>query len=477
MVFSSILFLTLFLPVVLTIYLALPWKFKNVWLLGASLFFYFWGEPVYGWVMLVSIALNYGMGLWVHCARHQPSIKWIIGLAIVANLSLLIFFKYAHFFSENLRALGIDFFKVEAIHLPIGISFFTFQAMSYIIDVYRGEGQIQKNPVNFGLYIALFPQLIAGPIVRYHDVDRQINQRRVTRDEFAYGIERFILGLSKKVLIANVLAAPADKIFQLSESELTMPLAWLGIICYGLQIYFDFSGYSDMAIGLGHMFGFKFLENFNYPYIARSMTEFWRRWHISLSSWFRDYLYIPLGGNRGGSFRTFSNLMIVFILCGLWHGASWNFVIWGLFHGAFLVLERSGLFKFLTRISFIGHIYTLLVVLLAWVFFRAETLEDSANFFKALFGLTSNVNLEMTLASLLQPLVIIALVAGVLASTPLPAKFFTKILILNPQPAPPTRALASFILCLRPVCFFSLMILCVMRLAAGTFNPFIYFRF
>jgi alginate O-acetyltransferase complex protein AlgI len=256
-----------------------------------------------------------------------------------------------------------------------------------------------------------------------------------------------------------------------------MPLAWLGIICYGLQIYFDFSGYSDMAIGLGHMFGFKFLENFNYPYIARSMTEFWRRWHISLSSWFRDYLYIPLGGNRGGSFRTFSNLMIVFILCGLWHGASWNFVIWGLFHGAFLVLERSGLFKFLTRISFIGHIYTLLVVLLAWVFFRAETLEDSANFFKALFGLTSNVNLEMTLASLLQPLVIIALVAGVLASTPLPAKFFTKILILNPQPAPPTRALASFILCLRPVCFFSLMILCVMRLAAGTFNPFIYFRF
>ncbi|MBX7157702.1 MAG: MBOAT family protein [Verrucomicrobiae bacterium] len=477
MVFSSILFLTLFLPVVLTVYLALPWKLKNVWLLTASLFFYFWGEPVYGWVMLVSIALNYGMGLWVHRTRHQSSIKLIIGLAIAANLSLLIFFKYAHFLSENFRALGIGFFKVEAIHLPIGISFFTFQAMSYVIDVYRGEGQIQKNPINFGLYIALFPQLIAGPIVRYHDVDRQINQRHITREDFAYGIERFILGLSKKVLIANVLAVPADKVFQLSATELTTPLAWLGLVCYGLQIYFDFSGYSDMAIGLGHMFGFKFLENFNYPYISRSITEFWRRWHISLSSWFRDYLYIPLGGNRKGSWRTFLNLIVVFILCGLWHGASWNFVIWGLFHGAFLVLERSGLFKFLIRIKSLGHFYSLFIVLLAWVFFRAETLEGSINFYRALFGFVSNINLETTLATLLQPLTVIALIAGILASTPLPAKFFNKILIVNPQPSASSRFIGSCLLCLRPICFFSLIIFCMMRLASGTFNPFIYFRF
>ncbi|MEZ5406332.1 MAG: MBOAT family O-acyltransferase, partial [Verrucomicrobiia bacterium] len=309
------------------------------------------------------------------------------------------------------------------------------------------------------------------------DVDRQINQRNITREDFAYGIERFILGLSKKVLIANVLAVPADKVFQLSAEELTTSLAWLGLVCYGLQIYFDFSGYSDMAIGLGHMFGFKFLENFNYPYISRSITEFWRRWHISLSSWFRDYLYIPLGGNRKGSWCTFLNLMTVFILCGLWHGASWNFVIWGLFHGAFLVLERSGLFKFLTRTRFLGHSYTLLVILLAWVFFRAETLEDSVNFYRALFSFTSQVNLETTLATLLQPLTVIALIVGILTSTPLPAKFFNKILIVNPQPSPSFRFIASCLLCLRPICFFSLIIFCMMRLASGTFNPFIYFRF
>ena len=475
MVFSSLLFLTLFLPIVLTIYLLLPWRLKNLWLLIVSLFFYLWGEPYYGWVMLLLIFLNYIFGLWLQ--RSRSSARSIIALAVVVNLSLLIFFKYAHFFADILKVVGLNI-KFEAIPLPIGISFFTFHALSYVIDVYHHESHVQKNPVDFGLYIAFFPQLIAGPIIRYHDIDTQLAHRKITREKFVYGIERFIIGLSKKVLIANVLAESANKIFDLSSDSLTPGLAWFGLICYALQIYFDFSGYSDMAIGLARMFGFKLLENFNYPYISRSITEFWHRWHISLSNWFRDYLYIPLGGNRKGKVRTYFNLVTVFFLCGLWHGASWNFIVWGLFYGAILVLERIGVTKFLTtRFNLIAHVYTLFLVLVAWVFFRTETLEQSFTFLQALFGLASASNQELALSGLLQPLTLISLALGILASTPLVAKIFKSALPLDTETVSQPSLISYIVLSFRPLCFICLMIFCAMRLAAGTFNPFIYFRF
>lgn len=478
MVFSSLLFLTLFLPIVLTIYFILPWKLKNLWLLVTSLFFYFWGEIQYGWIMLMSIGLNYIFGLWINQAKEKQSAKKVVAIAVVANLALLIFFKYAHFFFQNLTFLGLKSIKFDAIALPIGISFFTFHALSYVIDVYRHESYVQKNPINFGLYIAFFPQLIAGPIIRYHDIDAQLEKRQITRDNLAYGIERFIIGLSKKVLIANVLAGPADKIFGLSVGNLSTSLAWFGLICYALQIYFDFSGYSDMAIGLARMFGFKFLENFNYPYISRSITEFWHRWHISLSNWFRDYLYIPLGGNRKGKLRTYFNLITVFFLCGLWHGASWNFIIWGLFYGLVLVLERVGILKsFIEKSKVISHFYTLFIILMAWVFFRTETLEDSFHFFQALFGLQLELNQAiLELADLCQPLVAISLGVGLLGSTPLVANLFQTNFIEKNETNFKTR-FSQFLWICRPLVFLSLMIVCVMRLTAGTFNPFIYFRF
>jgi alginate O-acetyltransferase complex protein AlgI len=333
MVFSSPVFLFLFLPIVLGIYFILPRFMRNCWLLVMSLLFYTWGEHLFTLVMLASIAMNYLSGLLIDRFRGGRGANHVLWASVAANLVLLICYKYSDFLLANLNVLLIAAhwqpLHEKPTHLPIGISFFTFHAISYVIDVHRGNARVQKNFLNFALYESLFPQLVAGPIIRYQDIADQIDRRRETLSGFAYGVIRFITGLSKKMLIANVLAVSADEIFALPSGGLSTSVAWLGAICYALQIYFDFSGYSDMAVGLGHMFGFRFVENFNYPYVSRSIQEFWRRWHISLSTWFRDYLYIPLGGNRVSPRRIYLNLIIVFFLCGLWHGASWNFVIWG----------------------------------------------------------------------------------------------------------------------------------------------------
>ncbi len=379
MVFSSPIFLFLFLPITLGVYFVLPKRARNIWLLAASLVFYGWGEPKFLAVMLASIVCNFLLALWIARLADRRHARLVLALAVTVNIGLLVAFKYTDFIVQSLNAglgaLAVPPLTVPAIALPIGISFFTFHALSYVIDVYRGDARALRNPFDMGLYISLFSQLIAGPIIRYHDIAAQLQERSVTRSLFARGVRRFIVGLGKKVLIANTLAVSADLIFTIPGDQLTMGLAWLGVLCYALQIYFDFSGYSDMAIGLGLMFGFRFLENFNYPYISQSLTEFWRRWHISLSNWFRDYLYIPLGGNRVAPWRVYLNLVIVFFLCGLWHGASWNFVVWGLFHGTFLVIERMGLARRMAEWHQpFRHVYAMLVVLVSWVFFRADSL-------------------------------------------------------------------------------------------------------
>ena len=353
MLFTSPVFLFLFLPLVLGLYVFLPSKWRNAWLLIASLFFYAWGETFYTLIMLASITANYVFGLLIEWQRDTAAMRPLMVGAVVVNLLLLIGFKYANFLLRSLNVLlghlGIAPLYLAPVHLPIGISFFTFHALSYVIDVYRADARGQKNFVRVALYVTLFPQLIAGPILRFHQVADQFVRRQVSLPLFAAGVRRFLVGFGKKVLIANTLAVPADAIFGADSATLSSGAAWLGIVCYTLQIYFDFSGYSDMAIGLGKMFGFRFPENFNYPYVSRSIKEFWRRWHISLSTWFRDYLYIPLGGNRVSSWRNHLNLVIVFFLCGLWHGASWTFVIWGLYHGVFLVIERPVVSRWFDR--------------------------------------------------------------------------------------------------------------------------------
>ncbi len=382
MVFSSITFLLCFLPVTLIAYYLAGNRLRNLVLLLASLLFYAWGEGGYVLIMLLSIALNFVVGRLLDRTEGKQARTAVLAGGIGLNLALLGYFKYGNWLVEIVAGLvpGLKAPEILAdpIHLPIGISFFSFQALSYIIDVYRHDTQSQRNPLHLGLYIASFPQLIAGPIVRYRQVAEQIRHRLHDFSTFASGVERFIFGLSKKVLIANPLSAMADLIFSQQYAHLPVEIAWLGIICYALQIYFDFSGYSDMAVGLGRMFSFQFPENFNYPYISRSIQEFWRRWHITLSTWFRDYLYIPLGGSRQGAVKTYRNLVVVFLLCGLWHGASWNFVVWGAMHGVFLALERRVLKRVLQSVPrLFCHVYTLLVVLVAWVFFRVERLPDA----------------------------------------------------------------------------------------------------
>ncbi len=423
MLFSSPVFLFGFLPVLLALYFLCPKPARNVLLLLASLWFYAWGEPALVVLMLISTGMNYAFGFWVAGARNQKSRKGLVAVAVALNLSFLVYFKYAGFLIESINTLlaflGTPTLDRPDVTLPIGISFYTFQAMSYVIDVYRGQAEREKNPINVALYIALFPQLIAGPIVRYVDVAAQIKDRTIDADGFGYGIQRFIVGLGKKMLLANSAASVADAIFDIPDSRLSFAVAWLGIVCYTIQIYFDFSGYSDMAIGLGRMFGFRFLENFNYPYIAQSVTEFWRRWHISLSSWYRDYLYIPLGGNRCAPWRISLNLMIVFVLCGLWHGASWNFAVWGIYHGAFLMLERRGLGAWIeTRWRPFRHVYTLLAVMGGWVLFRTVTLSHGLAYFQALAGFGAAANAKYHLGLYLDKGLWLVLFAAVIGSTP-----------------------------------------------------------
>ena len=351
---------------------------QNILLLLASLFFYAWGEPVYVLLLLFSIVFNWGCGMLMPRAK-----KPVLVLSVSVNLILLGVFKYADFVTNTLGRL-LPFLHIPrvALPLPIGISFFTFQAMAYIIDLYRGKYEVQKDPLKLALYISFFPQLIAGPIVRYSDIEKQLSERSITLSGVSAGIRRFTYGLAKKVLIANVCAAVCDRLLEHPVTELGFAASWIAAAAYTLQIYYDFSGYSDMAIGLGKIFGFTFPENFDLPYLSRSISEFWRRWHMTLGSWFRDYLYIPLGGNRKGKIRTHVNLLIVFALTGLWHGATWRFVIWGLWHGAFSVLERLGLEKFLKKHPLIAHIYTIMVFTLGWVIFRADSLSAALLQFK-----------------------------------------------------------------------------------------------
>ncbi|SMC76013.1 MBOAT family O-acyltransferase [Papillibacter cinnamivorans] len=396
MLFSSAVFLFVFLPCVLAgYYILFRWNrtLQNVFLLLASLFFYAWGEPWFVLVMIASILVNYGFGLWVSVCRTRPrAARLAITAMLAVNLGILFVYKYLGFTVRNINLLFSSKLSVPSLVLPIGISFFTFQAISYVLDVYRGRGEAQKNPLNVGLYISFFPQLIAGPIVKYETVAQQIRDRKETWEDFSAGVCRFILGLGKKVLLANTLALVAEKAFNLGGGNLSVSFAWMGALAYTFQIYFDFSGYSDMAIGLGRMFGFHFLENFNYPYISRSITEFWRRWHISLSTWFRDYVYFPLGGSRVQSkARLVFNLFVVWLLTGIWHGANWTFICWGLFYFILITAEKlTGFDRRLQRRGFLPHLYTMLLVVCGWVMFRADSMAAAAEYLKAMFGLQGN---------------------------------------------------------------------------------------
>jgi alginate O-acetyltransferase complex protein AlgI len=492
--------LFLFLPGVLLLYFTVGRWCRNALLLAASLLFYAWGEQEVVLIMLLSIAVNWAVGLGVDKTRESGIAKLLVALGVAFNVGMLVLFKYSNWLwatlgraaetigltdgpappiaavmSPLLRGAGLTdspLAETWQVHLPIGISFFTFQAMSYVIDVYRRNGPVQRNPINFAVYISLFPQLIAGPIVRYRDIAAQILERVVTLEGFAEGVRRFVLGLGKKVLVANVVAVPVDRIFALPADQIDAPLAWLGIVCYAVQIYFDFSGYSDMAIGLGRMLGFRFLENFNYPYVSASITEFWRRWHISLSSWFRDYLYIPLGGNRHGRARTYSHLLTVFFLCGLWHGAAWSFIIWGLFHGLFLVIERMGLRELLGRMPRpMRHGYTLLVVLVGWVLFRAPDLPYALDYLGALFGLApTGAGLTVHVGLHLDALVATALLAGMIGATP----WLPRLLAWRATRPLGLRAGLDIV---GVMLVMGVLLLSAMEMSASSYNPFIYFRF
>ena len=464
MLFSSSVFLFLFLPVVLLVYY-LPlrrWRQgQNVFLLLASLGFYAWGEPWFVLVMLGSILANYGFGLWVDaCKRAGRTCAPPLVTALAVNLGILFVFKYLTFTLGILNRLGAAF-VIPGIELPIGISFFTFQALSYVLDVHRDRGEVQRSPLKVGLYISFFPQLIAGPIVKYETVAQQIDHRKEIWADFSAGCSRFIVGLGKKVLLSNQLAVVADRAFGQGD-DLSASFAWLGALCYTLQIYYDFSGYSDMAIGLGRIFGFRFNENFDHPYCADSVGTFWRRWHMSLTSWFRDYLYIPLGGNRGGTARTIRNLLIVWFCTGFWHGASWNFILWGLYFAAWLILERYVLRGVLEKTpAILKHLYTLIVVFVGWGLFAMVDLGVCGDYLAACFGgapLWSGADL-FRLRSYAVTLAVL-----VLASTALGQRLWAKL----PRQA---EQLAT------PVLMGLSLVVCTAYLVDGSYNPFLYFRF
>jgi alginate O-acetyltransferase complex protein AlgI len=467
MVFSSTIFLFAFLPLALAAYFAAPRRLRNAVLLAASLVFYTWGEKQYTLVLIGSILGNYAAGVWI----GRTGSRLALAAAVAGNLLVLIGFKYANFLADNLnlvlQPLGFSAVQLDPIHLPIGVSFFTFQGIAYVADVYLREVPPAPNPVRYALYAALFPHLVAGPIVRYRDIAGQLGRRRVTLELFASGVQRLVVGLAKKLIIANTLGQYADLVFRLPAGEASAGLAWLGLACYSFQIYFDFSGYSDMAIGLGRMFGFTFLENFNYPYVAASVTEFWRRWHISLSTWLRDYVYIPLGGSRRGPLRTYANLLAVFVLCGAWHGASWTFVLWGAWHGAFLIGERVlGLGR--RGWSPVRQAYTLVAVMLGWVLFRAESPAHAVDYFAALFGASSA---RITVADVWNAEVLAGLVLAAVAS--LPVVPWVKSRVAGDAWGWRAAGLewAGAAACA------SLGLVLMPCLCAGSYNPFLYFRF
>lgn len=478
MVFSSLSFISIYLPTVLLLYWILPGiRLRNFLLLLASLLFYAYGEPVYVFLMIGTVLFNY---LWALGMEQFPRRKRVfLFLAVVQNLGVLGVYKYSGFLAELWNGWTGMALPVPELSLPIGISFFTFQAMSYVIDVYRDETKAQKNLLRLMLYVSLFPQLIAGPIVKYHDVERELADRSFSAEEIARGIRRFAAGLGKKVLIANYMAVIADTLFASGAYQINILGAWLGAVAYMLQIYFDFSGYSDMAIGLGWMFGFHFKENFRYPYGAVSMQDFWRKWHISLSGWFREYLYFPLGGNRKGRLRTSINKIIVFACTGIWHGANVTFLFWGLYHGFFLMLEEyvpffrrgGGMMK-----RAVIRLYVLLVVLIGFVFFRADNMAQGAAWVKTMFtGLRfDNASMQLWM-SMLTPVHITAMAAGILAASPLGEFLTAGVRASSPENG--SSSLPAVLPKLTWLLTPALLLICIMNLAGGTYNPFIYFRF
>jgi alginate O-acetyltransferase complex protein AlgI len=473
----------MFLPIILLVNSLVKAQYRNQFLLVASLLFYAWGESFYVSVMLGSIIVSYLGGVLINYFKNQQNAS-LSNVALYGfvgiNILALIYFKYASFLIVNLHLEQyFDSQSYQSIHLPLGISFFTFHTLSYLIDVYKDKISVQKNLADHALYVTLFPQLVAGPIVRYHDISKQIAHRNITKEKTFAGILRFSTGLCKKVIISNPLALVADASFNSTIDAVSPVDAWLGIICYSLQIYFDFSGYSDMAIGLGKMLGFDFLENFNYPYISKSIQEFWRRWHISLSSWFRDYVYIPLGGSKGGNFKTYRNIAIVFLLTGMWHGASWNFVAWGAFHGSFIMLERAGLNKVLLLLpKFVQNLYMLIIVLIGWIFFRANTFEYGFFYLKRMFGLSvgDNYNYE-AIINFNNYTVFVFVIALVfvfpIRKTIVKYVYKNSMLKLNIPSASFRLVFGS----LNIVFVLVVLLLSSMELAASSYNPFIYFRF
>ena len=467
MLFSSSVFIFIFLPLVLFLYYISGKKIRNYILLLASLIFYAWGGVNYLKLLMVSILINYIFGLLIDKTVDRSHLrKFILILGIILNLALLFYYKYYDFFIENINNILNMNLELKRIVLPIGISFFTFQGMSYIIDIYRNDGKVNKNIFSVALYISFFPQLVAGPIIKYKIIDEQIRVRKESIDYFSYGINRFVIGLGKKIIISDMLGAISDNIFLLANSSgIDMITAWIGAICYTLQIYFDFSGYSDMAIGLGHLFGFKFPENFNYPYISRSITEFWRRWHISLSTWFKEYLYIPLGGNRRGN--VYFNLFVVFLVTGLWHGASWNFVIWGLWHGMFMIIERvirnENWYKKIP--SFIKIFITLFIVIIGWVLFKATTLEEGLKYLSIMFGLSNFSNITFEYTYFISRKFIVLIIIGIMASTPIFKKIFNRY-----------RGIKVFEL-IKTLLIILLFIISIIFMVNSTYSPFIYFQF
>lgn len=471
MVFASPVFLFIFFPVFLLLYRLLPAKARPYWLLAGSLFFYFWGEPVFVLLMVAAILITWGTGFAVSVLKERGREKAagaLTVLGILLILSALVYFKYSSFLLTTLKDLfKIRRWRIASVVMPIGISFYTFQAMSYLWDVRRGSVRAIRNPCKLGAYISMFPQLIAGPIVRAGDIIDHLDAPRMSLQASWHGMLRFIRGLGKKVLLANALAAVVERTSYLPADEFSAGLLWLVTVCYAFQIYFDFSGYSDMAIGMGEILGFRFPENFRFPYASLSVRDFWRRWHMTLSSWLRDYVYIPLGGNRKGAFRTYLNLLLVFLICGFWHGASWNFVLWGLWYGFWLILERiPAVDRLLKKVpSFIRWFFTMVIVLLGWVLFRNMKPDTTLSFLRGMFAGNEYVN--YTAVSVLSVKTILVLVACALLASPLAEKLLAKA----------ESSEGTGVLVLRSLLALIVLALCILLLMSDTYNPFIYFRF
>ncbi|MEG2457311.1 MAG: MBOAT family O-acyltransferase [Bacilli bacterium] len=462
MVFSSITFIYFFLSILLLVYFLAPKKYKNIVLLLFSLLFYFYGEADYLWLLILSCLINYTFAILIDKTNKINLKKILLTLCVISNVSLFIYFKYTDFLITNINSIFSTNFSLLHIALPLGISFFTFQALSYVIDVYKRKVNVEKNILSFATYICLFPQLVAGPIVRYETIHNELNNRETSFDKFSYGIKRFIIGLSKKVLIANTLGVLSTTLFDVINPSITT--YWLNAVAFTLQIYFDFSGYSDMAIGLGSMFGFKFLENFNYPFISSSITDFWRRWHISLSSWLKDYIYIPLGGSRVSKPKYIRNILIVWLITGLWHGASWNFCIWGLFFAVILLIEKIFLKKYLDKHKVISHIYTLFIILISFIIFNSNNILEIFTYLKSMFGFNNLPLITNETLYFFRSYIVILLIS-IISSTPLIKNIYNK------------YKDNKIIKILEPFILIIILLVVTAFLIDSSFNPFLYFRF